>query len=204
MEAGDQPLSARLSDALRDKQQLLVLDNFEHVLPAASDIAALLANTARLKVLVTSRAALHLSGEREFAVPPLTVPNQARLPPLDQLTQFEALRLFVARAQAVKADFALTDENAAAVAEICRRLDGLPLAIELATARSKLFTPQALLARLKRRLTLLTGGPRDLPVRQQTLRGTIDWSYNGAWGRRYRPTVRAGAQAVLVYARRSH
>jgi non-specific serine/threonine protein kinase len=178
MEAGDQPLGVRLSDALHDKQQLLLLDNFEHVLPAAPDIAVLLANAPRLKVLVTSRAALHLSGEREFAVPPLTVPNRAKLPPLDELAQFEALRLFVARAQAVKADFALTDENAAAVAEICRRLDGLPLAIELATARSKLFTPQALLARLEHCLTLLTGGPRDLPARQQTLRATIDWSYN--------------------------
>jgi non-specific serine/threonine protein kinase len=169
MEAGDQPLTVRLSDVLRYKQQLLLLDNFEHLLPAAPNIVALLANAPRLKVLVTSRAALRLSGEREFTVPPLTVPNRAKLLPLDELTQFEALRLFVARAQAVNADFALTDENATAVTEICRRLDGLPLAIELATARCKLFTPQA---------SLLTGGPRDLPVRQQTLRGTIDWSYN--------------------------
>src|SRR6266540_1966218 len=178
MEAGDQPLVALLSDALRDQHLLLLLDNFEQVLPAAEEIAALLAATHGLKMIVTSRAALHLSWEREFAVPPLAAPDRALLPSLDQITRYDAVMLFVARAQAVNADFALTEENVAAVAEICRRLDGLPLAIELATARSKLFTPQTLLARLDRRLALLTGGSQDLPVRQRTLRSTIDWSYN--------------------------
>jgi len=177
-DAADQPLIARVSGALQNKQLLLLLDNFEHVLPAASDVAALLAAAPGLKVLVTSRAALHLSWERELSVPPLAVPNPGMLPALDQLQQYDAVQLFVTRAQAVSPDFALTIDNAAAVADICRRLDGLPLAIELATARVKLFSPQALLARLDRRLTLLTGGPRDLPARQQTLRATIDWSYN--------------------------
>jgi len=177
LEAGDQPLLARLIDTLRDQRLLLVLDNFEQVLPAAEELAALLAATHGLKLIVTSRAALHLSWEREFAVPPLAVPDRALLPSLDQMTQYDAVMLFVARAQAVRADFALSEENVALVAEICRRLDGLPLAIELATARSKLFTPQTLLARLGKRLPLLTGGARDLPARQQTLRNTIDWSY---------------------------
>ncbi len=178
LEAGDQPLVARLSDALHDQNLLLLLDNFEQVLAAAEEIAALLAATQGLKIIVTSRAALHLAWEREFAVPPLAAPDRALLPSLDQITGYDAVTLFVARARAVNADFALTEENVAAVAEICRRLDGLPLAIELATARSKLFTPQTLLARLDRRLALLTGGSQDLPVRQRTLRSTIDWSYN--------------------------
>jgi predicted ATPase/class 3 adenylate cyclase/DNA-binding CsgD family transcriptional regulator len=178
IDTGDQPLIVRLSEALHHKQLLLLLDNFEQVLPAATDVAVLLAASPNLKVLATSRAALHLSWEHEFPVPPLTVPNPGMLQSIDQLQQYDAVRLFVARAQTVQAGFALTNENASAVADICRRLDGLPLAIELATARIKFFSPQALLARLDRRLTLLTGGPRDLPARQQTLRGTIDWSYN--------------------------
>jgi predicted ATPase/DNA-binding CsgD family transcriptional regulator len=178
IDAGDQPLIARLTGVLHDKQLLLVLDNFEQVLPAATEVAALLAASPNLKLLVTSRAALHLSWEHEFPVPPLAVPNPGMLQSIDQLHQYDAVRLFIMRAQTVQADFALTSENAQTVAEICRQLDGLPLAIELATARLKLFSPQALLARLDRRLTLLTGGPRDLPARQQTLRGMIDWSYN--------------------------
>jgi predicted ATPase/class 3 adenylate cyclase/DNA-binding CsgD family transcriptional regulator len=178
IDAGYQRLIARLSDALHDKHLLLLLDNFEQVLPSAPDVAMLLAASPSLKLLVTSRAALHLSWEREFTVPPLTVPTHGTLPSRDQVQQYDAVQFFVARAQTVQADFTLTDENAVPVAEICRRLDGLPLAIELATARLKLFTPQALLARLDRRLPLLTGGPRDLPARQQTLRATIDWSYN--------------------------
>ena len=129
-------------------------------------------------MLVTSREALRLRGEREFAVPPLALPDRSRLEPLDQLTRYEAVRLFVERAQAVKPGFAITDGNAAAVAEICHRLDGLPLAIELAAARVNVLSPQALLARLERRLPLLTGGPRDVPARQQTLRETIAWSYD--------------------------
>jgi predicted ATPase len=155
-----------------------VLDNFEQVADAAPRISELLAVAPGLTVLMTSRMALHLSGEREYAVPPLAVPDRAQSLALERLIQYDAVRLFIERAQAVKADFAITNENAPAVAEICYRLDGLPLAIELAAARVKLFAPQALLARLSSPLRLLTGGPRDLPARQRTLRNTIDWSYH--------------------------
>jgi predicted ATPase/Tfp pilus assembly protein PilF len=155
-----------------------VLDNFEQVLDAAVVVSAVLAACPRLRALATSRAALHVRGEREVPVPPLAVPDPRYLPPLAALTQYEAVRLFIARAQDVKPDFAVTNENAPAVAEICARLDGLPLAIELAAARIRLLPPQALLARLSRRLALLTGGARDLPGRQQTLRAAIDWSYH--------------------------
>ena len=175
---GAQSLEAALAAYLRDRQVLLLLDNFEQVLEAAPHIAALLADVLRLKVLVTSRAPLHLTGENEFDVPPLSRPDPAHLPPLERLAQYAAVRLFIARAQAVRPNFALTDENAAAVAEICARLDGLPLAIELAAARIKLLAPQALLARLGSRLQVLTGGARDLPARHQTLRGAIAWSYD--------------------------
>jgi class 3 adenylate cyclase/DNA-binding XRE family transcriptional regulator len=164
IDAGDQPLMVRVSDALHEQQLLLVLDNFEHLLPAAPGVAALLTAAPTLKVLATSRAALHLAWEREFPVPPLAVPTRGMLPSLDQLQQYDAVRLFLMRAQIVSKDFALTDANATAVAEICRRLDGLPLAIELAAARIKLFSPQALLARLDHSLAVLTGGPRDLPL----------------------------------------
>jgi predicted ATPase len=177
-ESGGTTLLDGLKEYLREKRLLLVLDNFEQVVAAAPFIAALLAAAPHVKVLVTSRAALHLSGEREVAVPPLALPDRTRLPSLERLTQYEAVRLFIERAQAVKADFAVTNDNAPAVAEICYRLDGLPLAIELAAARSKLFAPQALLARLDQRLKLLTGGARDLPARQQTLRSAIAWSYD--------------------------
>jgi predicted ATPase len=128
--------------------------------------------------LVTSREPLHLRGEKEFPVPPLAVPDPQRRASLETLSQYAAVQLFIARAQDVKPDFAVTNQNAAAVAEICARLDGLPLAIELAAARVKLFAPEALLARLGNRLKLLTGGARDLPARQQTIRGTVDWSYH--------------------------
>src|SRR5207248_7861720 len=127
-------------------------------------------------VLVTSRAALHVRGEREVPVPPLAVPDVHHLPPVPVLSQYEAVRLFIERAQDVRPDFAVTNENAPVVAEICARLDGLPLALELAAARLRLLSPQALLARLGSRLKLLTGGARDLPARQQTLRATLDWS----------------------------
>jgi predicted ATPase len=162
-----------VSDALHDKQLLLVLDNFEHVLSAAPDVAALLIAAPRLKVIATSRAALHLAWEREFPVPPLTVPNRGTLPSLYQLQQYVAVSLYLRRAQHLHAEFALTEENAPVVAAICRRLDGLPLAIELVAARSKLFSPRALLTRLNHRLSVLTGGPQDLPARQRTLRATI-------------------------------
>jgi predicted ATPase/DNA-binding CsgD family transcriptional regulator len=176
-EAGQQPMLGLLQAFLRDKQLLLVLDNFEQVLDAASQVADLLAACPRLKVLVTSRFVLHVRGEQEFAVPPLAVPDPKHLPDLARLSQYEAVALFIARAQAVKPDFQVTHANAPAVVEICARLDGLPLAIELAAARSKLLPPRALLARLEKPLVVLTSGSRDMPARQQTLRNTIAWSY---------------------------
>jgi class 3 adenylate cyclase/DNA-binding XRE family transcriptional regulator len=175
-EGSGQPLVERLMEYLRPKRLLLLLDNFEQVVVAAPLLAELLSAAAQLKILVTSRAVLRLYGEREFPVPPLALPDRRRLPPPEMLSQYEAIALFIERAQAVKPDFELTTESAPAVAEICAQLDGLPLAIEQAAARSKLFPPQALLARISSRLTLLTGGRRDLPARQQTLRSTIDWS----------------------------
>jgi predicted ATPase/transcriptional regulator with XRE-family HTH domain len=177
-ETGGQPLINQLKQFLGDKRMLLLLDNFEHLLDAASLLAALLAAASQLKLLVTSRERLHLRGEQEVAVPPLALPDCADLPPLDQLSQYAAVALFLQQALDTKPDFQLTNANAAAVAEICARLDGLPLAIELAAARVKLFAPEALRARLHSPLALLTGGARDLPARQQTIRQTIDWSYH--------------------------
>jgi predicted ATPase/class 3 adenylate cyclase len=177
-DTGGQPLLEILKAYLHDKQILLLLDNFEQVGTAAPLVGELVAAAPRLKILVTSREVLHLRGEKEFAVPPLALPDHKRLPPLESMSQYAAVELFIARALDVRPDFAITNENAPAVAEICHRLDGLPLAIELAAARVKLFTPQTLLARLAQRLALLTGGARDLPARQQTLRSTIDWSYH--------------------------
>jgi predicted ATPase/serine/threonine protein kinase/DNA-binding CsgD family transcriptional regulator len=177
-ERGNQPLLQSLQDALRDRHLLLLLDNFEQVIEAAVQVAALLTTCPTLKILVTSRAGLHVQAEREWAVPPLSLPDPKHLPDLVVLSQYEAVALFVERAQAVKADFALTGENAAAIAAMCQQVDGLPLAIELAAGRSKLFSPQALLPRLRNRLTLLVGRAQDLPSRQQTLRGTIAWSYD--------------------------
>ncbi len=177
-ETGSQPLLDALKAYLRDKQVLLVLDNFEHLLDAAPRVAQLLHAAPALRVLATSREVLHVYGEYAFPVPPLALPNAERLPSLAALSQYEAVRLFIERAQAVQPSFHVTNENAPAVAEICHRLDGLPLAIELAAARIRVLPPQALLARLEKRLPLLVGGARDLPHRQQTLRSTIDWSYN--------------------------
>jgi predicted ATPase/transcriptional regulator with XRE-family HTH domain len=177
-EIGGQPLRERLKDDLRDKQMLLLLDNFEHLLDAAPLVAELVVAAPRLKLLVTSREHLHLRGEQEVVVQPLALPDPADLPALDQVAQYAAIALFVERAQASQADFELTSANARAIADTCMRLDGLPLAIELAAARVKLFAPEALLARLEQRLALLTGGARDLPARQQTIRATIDWSYH--------------------------
>jgi predicted ATPase len=177
-ESAEQPLMETLRSYLKEKHLLLVLDNFEQVLEGAADVGELLAVCPKLKVLATSRIPLRLYGEQEYPVPPLALPDPRVLPPLEVLTQYEAVRLFVERARAVKADFAVTNESAPAVAEICARLDGLPLAIELAAARVRILPPQKLLQRLSERLKLLRGGGRDLPVRQQTLRGTIDWSYD--------------------------
>jgi predicted ATPase len=177
-EAGGEPPRAGLERFLRGKRLLLVLDNVEHLLPAAPLVADLLAACPDLKVLATSRAPLRLRGERQLPVPPLGLPDPDRLPPLGQLAAVEAVELFVARAQDVKPDFALSEANAPAVAEIVRRLDGLPLALELAAARVNVLPPAALLARLERRLPLLTGGAQDLPARQRTLRDTIAWSHD--------------------------
>jgi predicted ATPase/class 3 adenylate cyclase len=191
-ETGDQPAQERLRSYLRDKQQLLLLDNFEQVVDAAPLLAELLASCPQLTLLVTSRVPLHLRGEKEIAVPPLALPpmNDDRRPTTDDqhgdvasdrsavVTQYAAVQLFIQRALDIQPTFAVTNANAPAVAEICHRLDGLPLAIELAAARIKLFAPEALLARLSNRLTLLTGGARDLPARQQTLRSAIAWSYD--------------------------
>lgn len=183
----------QLQTYLQEREVLLVLDNFEQILVAAPIVANLLTYCRRLKILVTSRASLHLYGEQEFSVPPLAlpgldfgfqnidadapVPNQPRLD-VKALIEFAAIELFCQRVKAVKPDFALTPANAADVAKICIGLDGLPLAIELAAARIKYFSPSALLARMKQRLTLLTGGAHDLPARQRTLRDEIAWSYD--------------------------
>ncbi|HEX2036767.1 MAG TPA: tetratricopeptide repeat protein [Chloroflexota bacterium] len=190
-------LHQALRQALRDRDLLLVLDNFEHLLPAAGLVAELLAGAPGLRVLATSRALLRVYGEQAFPVPPLPVPPPrtpsrvarspragAPLDPLpvqgdvDALAQYETVRLFLERARAVASAFALTAANARAVAELCRRLDGLPLAIELAAARVSLLPPVAMLSHLERRLAFLTGGARDLPARQQTLREAIAWSYD--------------------------
>ena len=179
-ETGNPSAQANLKEYLRglDQPLLLLLDNFEHLVSAAPFISELLSVGPGLKIVITSQAPLHVYGEHEFPVPALTVPNPNSLPPLDALACLPAIELFVERARAVKHDFTLTKENAPFVAAVCARLDGLPLAIELAAARIKLLSPSAMLTRLESCLNLLTGGARDLPTRQQTLRGTVDWSYS--------------------------
>src|SRR4029077_6082758 len=163
----------------RPRRLVLLLDNFEQVTVAAPLVAELLAAAAGLVVLVTSRTVLRLSGEHEFPVAPLPAPaaGTAGGPQLADLRQYASVRLFVERAHAASPGFELTSENAEAVAEICRRMDGLPLAIELPAARGRLLPPQALLARLDNRMSLLIEGARDLPERQRTLRNTLDWSF---------------------------
>src|SRR6266850_2317312 len=180
-EAGGQSpieiLKKNLQDSLR-APMLFLLDNFEHLIQAAPTVAELLAMGPNLKILLTSRAALHVYGEHEFPVPPLALPDSRSMPSLEMLSQYPAVALFVQRAVAAKPDFELNPENASAVTEICARLDGLPLAIELAAARVKVLSPISMLTRLASRLQLLTGGARDLPQRQQTLRAAMDWSYD--------------------------
>lgn len=171
------PLLATLKATLQDRRMLLILDNFEQVLVAAPIVAELL-TLPGVKILVTSRACLEIRGEHEYPVPPLMLPDLERLPAPESVSQYEAVRLFIERASAIRPDFQITNENAPAIAEICYRLDGLPLAIELAAARIRMLTPAAMLQRLADPLKLLTGGPRDLPARQQTLRSTIAWSYD--------------------------
>jgi predicted ATPase/class 3 adenylate cyclase len=177
-EIGRRPVLDTLNEYLRDRQMLLVLDNFEQLLSAATVVGELLAASRGLKILVTSRAPLELRGEHELPVPPLALPDPTRLPSIEALSQYAAVALFIERATSIRPGFSVTNENAPALAEICVRLDGLPLAIELAAARIRLLSPQAMLDRLDRRLSLLKGGARDLPARQQTLRGAIAWSYD--------------------------
>jgi predicted ATPase/class 3 adenylate cyclase len=175
---GVRPVLETLRDHLRQREMFLVLDNFEQVAQAAPTVADLLDACPRLRILVTSREPLHLAGEQELAVLPLSLPDTGEPPAPEDLTRYEALALFAQRAAAVDAGFRITEENAAAVAELCVRLDGLPLAIELAASRVKMLPPRAILDRLDRRLELLTGGPIDLPARQRTLREAIAWSYD--------------------------
>jgi len=177
-EAGERTFADLLHAHVRDKRLLLLLDNFEQVLAAAASLSALLADCPQLKLLVTSRAVLHLHGEHEFPVPPLALPDLAHLPESETLAAYAAVTLFLHCAQAASPGFQATPANIRAIAEICVRLDGLPLAIELAAARVKLLPPQALLTRLEHRLQVLTSGARDAPVRQQTLRNMLAWSYH--------------------------
>jgi len=177
-ESGVRTLQNLLRAYLKDKHLLLLLDNFEQILPAAPHLTDLLTSCPHLKMLVTSRAVLHVQGEHELPVPSLAVPDLKHLPPIDALSHYAAVALFLQRAQAVKPTFQMTPANAHTIAEICTHLDGLPLALELAAARMKLLPPQALLARLSQRLAVLTSGARDAPIRQQTLRNTIEWSYH--------------------------
>jgi predicted ATPase/transcriptional regulator with XRE-family HTH domain len=172
------PLADIVTDYVRDKDILLVLDNFEHLIPARQFVSDLINACPQLTILVTSRIALQLYGEYQFPVPPLDLPEADVVLDLPAWEQYEAIALFSERARALRPDFALTRITAPIVAEICRQLDGLPLAIELAAARSPVLSPEALLARLVSRLNLLTAGAADLPPRQQTLRGAIVWSHD--------------------------
>lgn len=167
-----------LAEYLQGRQTLLVLDNFEQLLPAAPITTTLLEGSPKLRLIVSSRAVLRVHGEQEYPVPPLGLPDGRAPATAAALSQFEAVRLFIERAVAVKPDFVATNDNAPAIAGICERVDGLPLAIELAAARVKLFSPPALMTRLEKSLSVLGTGARDLPSRQQTLRGAIQWSYD--------------------------
>ena len=177
-DVGDRPLAVAIAAFLRPRQELLVLDNCEHVLEAAPEAAALLDACPALQILATSRAPLRVRAEGLLPVPPLALPDHATVQPLDALSRTEAVALFAQRAHAGDPGFALTEQNAAVVAEVCRRLDGLPLAIELAAVRLRVLSPEALLALLSDRLRLLTGGRRDVSARQRTMRATIAWSYD--------------------------
>jgi predicted ATPase/class 3 adenylate cyclase len=175
-EGGGLPPLENLKSYLKDKQLLLLLDNFEQVMDATAIVSELLVAAPNIKLMVTSRIPLQVRGEQELPVSPLDVPGKDMA--FDEIERIECVKMFVTLAQAANPRFELNKENSAAIAEICRRLDGLPLAIEIAAARSRMLSPQAMLKRLDKSLKLLTGGPRDLPARQQTLRGAIDWSYD--------------------------
>ena len=177
-EEGGKPVLDMLKDHLRDKQMLIVIDNFEQVIDAAPQIAELLTAAHRLKILVTSREILHVKAEIEFPVPPLSLPQAVAALSFNELKLNEAVLLFAERAKIAKPSFLPTPENVADIASICARLDGLPLAIELAAGRAKVLSPAAILSKLENRLNLLTGGARDLPERQQTMRGAVAWSYD--------------------------
>ncbi len=177
-ESGGTPLVDVIASYLQQKEMLLILDNFEHVTEAAEAVGEVSRQAPGVKMLVTSRTPLQLYGERRYAVPAMTVPDGKNLPPLDHLSHYESVALFIQRAKEVKQDFAVTNETAPALAEICARLDGLPLAIELAAARVSMLPLPAILDRLSNRLKLLTTGAKDLPARQRTLRGAIEWSYD--------------------------
>lgn len=198
-ESAGKPVAASLADYLRRKNMLLVLDNFEQVLDAALPLVDLLKNAPRLKILVTSREPLHVYGEHEFSLPPMAVPqapNDQEPPPDNQpLTAIESVQLFVRRAQAVRPDFRITDANIDIVGSICRELDGLPLAIELAAAHCRYMPLEAIHQRLQEGLGLLAGGPRDMPARHQTMRAAIEWSYN-----LLKPEDRALFRSLAVFA----
>src|SRR6478735_4139551 len=175
--AGDH-LSEAVQSAILGHELLLLLDNFEQVIAAAPVVADLLAGCPELTILATSRASLQISGEHEYPVAPLQIAEMPISPTIEDLGRSDAVRLFVMRSQSVKPDFALTEENGLAIVDVCRRLDGLPLAIELAAARVKVLPPASLRTRLAHSLPLLTGGGREMPAHQQTMRSTIAWSYD--------------------------
>jgi predicted ATPase/serine/threonine protein kinase len=172
------PIVETLKDHLQDKHALLVLDNFEQIMDAAPFVAELLSASKNLAILVTSRERLHLQAEIEYTVFPLPVPEEETSAELEQLAKFDSVRLFVDRARHADPEFQLNDENAVQIARICSMLDGLPLAIELAAARTRVFSPSTILEKLQSCLAFLSGGARDLPERQQTIRATVEWSYN--------------------------
>jgi predicted ATPase len=191
---GDDPGEA-IRTHLRDRQMLLVVDNVEHVLAAATDLGELLQACPGVDMLATSRAPLNVRGEQEYLVPPLELPPAVEPGSPDELGAIPAIQLFAWYARQKLPTFAVTERNAADVAAICRRLDGVPLALELAAARVRLLSPAELLALLDRQIPLLVGGSRDLPERQQTMKATIDWSY-----RLLEPTERALFRRLSVFA----
>ncbi len=176
-DTGEEAMATQLTDFLQDRRMLLVLDNLEQIIEAATFVGELLVAAPGVKILATSRTRLQITGEHEFPLRPFSLPDRRHADDVDTISQYESVRLFVERAEATRPTFRLTSDNAPAIAEICTRLDGLPLAIELAAARIRILPPEAMLGRLTARLPILTGGARNVPARQQTLRGAIAWSY---------------------------